>query len=404
MGLASWASTLDMGAGVAPSPAVPSVPTVSTEEAIANALAGLGGPVVQRFIYEWRDENYALNAPLFNVHPGGAVEVDVTRTIVWTSRFTIDLDLLPDGFSLTTSLVAISMEVLVQGEFVRFPLGLYNLDIPDERFQEGHNDVEVQASDMGIRLNGVTPGVYIIVLGANPIEEARTILTAQGLAHNLPDTPLVLPVGVSYGPGTTWRHIIDQLMKAINHYPVAPDGRGVLISSEQIDPAEELVDVVYDTDEEPRMIIPDFTHRIDRSQFKNVAVVVIDHPARTPSFHVRENNDGVSPVSTTNATSEFLQEIPGGLVIDTTVAGELAEFFVREQASRAEVAILRTFPDPRRSLRETYEVNVGGVAPHHDPNTTRAKWRQLGWRLVLDVGEPTVHRIGRARQISVVTP
>ena len=380
-------------------PDAPVIVPPPTDEEIADALSGRSGPVVQRFRYEWRDHDYVLLGDLSEaVEPGGSIDMDIDRAVAIIGKIEFRPDRLPSGFDVADDHVAISLDVFVNDRFVTFPIALVHMDLSRTVSRPAADGgtlkfVQVDFSDLSVHLQGTTAAPYVIAAGTNYMDAVRAIADIIHTAHNLPTTPDVLPVPMTFGPGTEWREIADTLTSSINYYPVWMNQRGVMTTRKRINPVLEVPVVTYDTTTEPRMILDEIEQEEDRTRFDNQAVVLIDHPARTPRWELRSNDDAASLISTV-AEGARLKEIDGPFVVNAARAGDIASWYLRDQAARSDLVELTTLLDPRRSVHGFYRITVGD-------QIESTLYQALSWRMDMTPGSSMRHTVGRTIDIKL---
>lgn len=368
---------------------------------VERALSGLRGPVVIGFQYNWRTSPYIPGGPLEAVRVGGSLTMDVMRTVSITGRFQIESALLPAGFdpSTSTAYIAVSANVLVDGVSQNFPLAVLRLDISEtETVENGVQRLEVNGSDLSIVLLSRTTTPQSYPAGTNYMTVIAGVLTGLGLdGSGLPAVAATLPIDLGFGPATPWRTIVDTLTDSVNHFPIWAQANGVFTTRARVDPNIAPLSVSYSTQSEPQLIVPSFRQRANRSQVKNRAVVLIDHPLRAAAYALRENNDPTVGISIPALGEAITEQIAGPYVLDTATAGAWADWFLRDQVARSNLATLRTAPDPRRGIRETYSVTVEGA-------DSLGVYTALGWTLPLSPGGVMEHTIGRTQPVTLTTP
>ena len=368
-----------------------------------DALSGRRGPVVERFRYEHRDRTNALVQGLPGVVlEGGEIDLDSDRPTVRTCSLTLNqvaIDALASPFDPASDHIAIFMEVLVDGTFQEFQLGLFRLDVVDHIDDSATALLAIKGADVAIHLlEDFITAPLTVATGTNYIAAIETQLDAVGLSHMLPAVAEVLPVDRTWKPGTARWDIVRELAFAINRFPPWAQADGIFITRERISPSDEAADVSYSTEQEPKLLRPPTVLQENRSRFPNRAVVLIDHPARAPLFELRVNNDPTSPISiaSTGKTTEA-QEFAGGIVVDTTVAGEIAAYELRDRTARALFREIVTVADPRRGAHEFYQLTITTIE-------SVTLWRAEKWTIPLTVGAPMNHRVGRAAPVTITEP
>lgn len=371
---------------------------VLTSDEIDAALGGRGGTVPRRWAYDWRDTQYNLLAAIRGaVQPGGSLKSTGDAEVPVTGDLTVIPRNLPFDLAAPDARhIAIVLEVLVKGQFIRLPQALMKLETGDQDvLEDGSGPSQVKLSDLSTVLQGKTSTPYTVDAGSVVTDKLTEILTALGLSSNIPSLPDITPAIISVGPGVKWRLICDRLTNVSNLYPVAPDGRGSFTTRLRlvpVDPSDQAYNVA-----EPTLLIPPLRLRPDRtSRFYNRAVNVFDHPDRTPGYVEAVNNDPTSNISIPSINEAITQKLPdGGYVIDDARAVQYATWFLRHQHALANSAEIRTVLDPRQGMHNQYTLNLPGIEDG-------TQWELLGWNVPLDSGGVMTHLIGRSVPVEII--
>ena len=382
----------------------------------------LGEPVITiYFVFEWRDHLFNFIADITPSVLSADIVLENDRQITRTAKFEIDPRLLPDGFNIDTERIAVNAFVVQGGRTTIYTIGLFALDVGVQSFSPSGNPLDfsldpippktqelwrVEGSDMGMHLQEskvATP--YTISAGVNYIDAIIALIntvefydftgTLTPLKYKFPDQSEVTPFDYTWGPKTSKLDIINEMLMAINWYPAWADEKGTIRSKPQLMPSDELVDVEYSTELEPRMIIPPFEISKLRGQFSNQIVVLIDDPRRPPEYSFRENYGAASAISVSNIEPS-LKEIDGSKMFSATIAKNLADYLLGEADAGATETTLTTDFDPRRKAHETYRITISGVE-----NGT--KWKVFGWSISMTTGAVMTHKIGRANPLEIRT-
>jgi hypothetical protein len=366
------------------------------DEDIELALAGGAGGVVVFFTFEQRNNAFGFIADLTPAVIRASLALDNNRAVVRLAQFEIDPSELPDGFDPNASNVAINGTLVVNGIPVLFTIGLFRLDQASEAlYPEDADTLFCDGADLTVLLQVArVDEPYTVIAGASIIAEVRTLCESEGLEHNFPadayiqgDGTQAMPITRTWGANTPKLTIANELLEAINWFPVYSTERGVQTSRRILNPEDETVAVTYSTVNEPRLVVPPFIRRRNRSHAPNRVTVKINDPLRTLEFATVEDDDPSSPNSTVNTPTAPI-EISSALIIDQAMALDIAERRVKEAATTAIVGQLQTDFDPRRKPHETYRLHIEG-----DEDSTR--WRVLSWNLSMENGAIMQHSIGR---------
>lgn len=368
-----------------------------TPEEVDAALGGRGGVVSRHWAFDWRDTQYRLLAPITGaVQPGGSLKSNGDVEVPTTGDITVIPRNLPFDLAAPDARhIAIVLEVLIGGQFVRIPQALMKLETGDQDvLEDGSGPSQIKLSDLSTYLQGKTATPLTIDAGTIVTDKITSLLTSLGLASNIPSLPDVTPAIISVGPGTKWRLIFDRLTNGSNLYPVNPDGRGQFttrLRNVPMDPSDQVYNLA-----EPSLLIPPLRQRPDRTaRFYNRAVNLFDHPDRQPGYVEAVNNDPTSNISIPAINEQITQKLTdGGYVLDETRAMQYATWFLRHQHALANSAEIRTVIDPRQALHNQYTLNMPGIEEG-------SRWELLGWNVPLDSGGVMTHLIGRTVAVEI---
>lgn len=370
-------------------------PSVDAEH-LAAVLAGGSGAVAFRFRYEQRNNAFGFVADLTAAVLRASIALDNDRAIIRTAEFALDPNELPADFDANHSNIAISALLEVDGVPIVFTLGLFRLDLADEVFSPVNDASWLAAgADLTILLQQARIHEPLTMPADQEILPAvRTLCDEEGLTHSFPDDPddHVIPISKTWPSGTSKLAIANDLLEAINWFPVYSTKRGIQTSRPILNPADEAVAVTYSTGTEPRMIVPNFRRRKNIGRFPNRVTISIVDPLRALEYGTVEDADPGSPNSTINSPLSAAEE-QKGLVIDRAMALRIADFRVRDAAASAIEGTLITDFDPRRTAHETYRL----VIEQHEQSTI---WRVRGWTLSMENGTTMQHTLGKVDPIT----
>ncbi len=344
-----------------------------TAAQIAAVLEGRAGAIAYRPRYIQRGHDYAYVGEITPAVVACTLRLDNDQPILRTAQFTMD----PNQATIDEDAdhISVELDLLVEGEWTTFPMGVFHLNVPTKELSDANEQWDVDAADLTIHLQEDGPGVpWSIAASANFITGLHAItdiLDSLGLTHAMPTTAETLATDMSWGPKVKWLQIVNELLFAINHYPIWSDAQGVFTSRVRTDPFIDTAAIDYNS---TKMLLAPFDFRKDETRFMNRAVVVIDDPLRAPSFALRENADSDSPVSTVSSGNTILEEFDGSLCPDTDAAAEIAVYELLEEATRAQLGALRTQPDPRRAAHEVYQLTIPDPNNPATPFTDGTQW------------------------------
>ncbi len=363
---------------------------------LAESLAGTTGPIVIRYRFEQRTQRNAFVAFMSeDVLTSGQVELDNDQAIPRTCALTLRTSALPSTFNPLTSLIAVFAEVLVDGTFERIQIGLFRLTNPRDQLGTSDEDtIQFRGSDVTYFLQkDRAEAPFEVAAGSNYITTVETILDGLSLNNNLPPFATTTPIAFVWEQGTPSLTIVNQLLKGINHFQIAPDGAGTFITAPRTPPRDVLPNVVYTTEEEPRFIVPEFDDAKTEATIPNIVLVSIQDPNRAAAFASAENADGSSPLSTI-VTETTYGEITMDRAADVATLLDIATYELLLASGVGENGILRTVTDPRRASNEVLRLTI-------ETDEVESLWRVRGWTMPLRTGVPMRHNLQRVQDFVV---
>ena len=369
---------------------------MATDAEIAAALSGSLGPVVMRYRFEQRTAVNVYQADITTAIEGCSIDLDNDRPISRTASMTIRASSLPAAFDPDNDHIAVFAELLVNGTYERFQLGLFLLDdVTEIPMPNGQLVWNANGSSLELAvLDKYTVTSFTVAAGERYIDAAIAVLLAAGLATNIAASTLTLPVPHTWPPQTPYGQIVNDLLFGANYFPVYADAMGIMSSRPRLTPSTEIPVVSYSTAAEPRMVRATFERRRTRALYPNRFTVTNHDPTRAPSSIVAVNDDPDSPVSTVVKGIVTSTDIDGSMVPNDATAIAIGSYETQKAATNALAGTLRTHPDPRRGNQEYYEVTI-------ESQEVATLWRVVNWALDCSPGAEMTHGIARASEVDV---
>lgn len=371
---------------------------LQAEQTIAEALSGVRGPVVTRHRFEWRTLGFDFVADITEAVDAmtGSVELDNNRAVVRTASLKIYPDSLPSNFDEDHDHIAIFQDLMIDGTWESFSLGLYRIDeYRDVSRPNARRHWEASLAGVSTHLfEYEIDQPYVLPAGSLYTDAAAALVEACGLANNIFPSTLTTPIPLAWPIGSSRGQIVNDLMEGINYFDVWSDAQGRICSRERVNPMLENIAVDYTTAEEPRMIRPDFYDTHTNARATNRCICSIKTAARAPSSIRATNDYPDSAVSTVAKGSISAEDITADRMASVQIMEDSAEYAVRDAAVKAHQGSLSTHPDPRREAHEFYLLTIEDVE-------IETRWRCESWRLDLRPGATMEHTIGHCEEFPV---
>jgi hypothetical protein len=372
---------------------------MATAQEIAAALAASSGASSIRFRFEQRSIANGLMADLTKAVTSATITMNNDRAINRAATFEIDATQLPATFTAPGSFIAVWMDVMISGSYEPIQIGLFRADRPKRTYTpEGGQTWSLEASDLAaVLMDSKITATYTVPATSNYIDAVRGLLNDVGLSHNFGNTVDLTPIAFSWPPRTPRYTIASNLLAGINWFSPWPDATGVFTSRERADPATLAADVIFYTEQEPRMVRVPYAVVEDYTRGPNRYTVATQDPARATVAATRENRYPPSPISTVTLGTELFDQATVDWIVSAATASNYADYMLRDAVARSRVATLQSWLDPRRGPHEIYQLFVSGVE-------FGSLWRADSWRFTCTTGAKMEHSIGQVQTITLVTP
>jgi hypothetical protein len=371
-------------------------------EVLARVLAGKrGGPRLRNRLY--LSNRSGEEVSLLGTVEDGAVTMSNFSDTAWDLSLTmLETDAL-DPFS---DYVKPVMDVLVEGRWERFDLGLYLLT----GFSRAHSEERTRwtlsgESPEAVLLDDGPTELYTVPAEAGILATVRRILLDRGIPIsmvNLPAadkstaTPLVFdPV---QDEGVSWYRICADLLAAGSWYALYADRHGRLTTSEIASLGDRPPAFDYGP-EADAMVVGEIGDDYDDERFANrVVAVSTDTSTDVPMVAVAENRDPNSPGSINNFGRVRQKRISVQNAVSQAVLDTLARSELEQSTARYRKLAVSTLPDPRREPRESGTLTArrrdGTVVVGED-------WSVTNWTLPLKKKpERMTHELARVERLT----
>ena len=385
-----------------------------TAQEIADALAGHGGGVRADYRYFHSTAGGSTLQEITDAVEGDAtITCDIDRAASRAIKLTLNKDRLPNFFDAQVALIHPVLRLLVpvatvaRTESIDFPLGVYSAVVTQEAYgADGSIVMQVSGGDALTHLvEGKTDAPYAVASGTEYFEAVQTIIDGLSLSlpTALPTLAATVPYDVVWPPGTTWSTITSDLLAGIVYRSLYCLADGTITTAPlRVDSAA----VVYGDSAGERMVMQDaIVRRGARAQAHNHVMAAIDSPLHPDfgSLATRRIADGplAAPargvVDVGGALNGSSQPLSTRCTRDASTLAALAEWHLRDEASRADQLTITTLLDPRREPHDTIQLHLDGI----EEDTA---WRSLSWSMALGDNPRMTHVLGSGAAIAVEEP
>lgn len=262
---------------------------------------------------------------------------DVHRTLKLTLRGDAPLILLSDLIQVRYLLP------MPDGGQAEFNLGVFTILPQGDRISPGVTWRQLQCADVGqLLIDGGFTTTFAAATGVGYVTAARSILSGLGgntpLTLDIPaptnanGTSKTLPAPLSWDAGSTRLGALNDLMNAINYFPVWMDGLTIR-SSAIPDWSTVTPNATFDTTSGASIWRVPAQRKPDLSNVYNQVLLKVEDPRRTAFAVSAQNNDPASPVSV-GRWHPKLATIQDSSVTDAATAQARAKTFLQQSAWR----------------------------------------------------------------------
>lgn len=234
---------------------------------------------------------------------GGTVSHNNYATIHSTCRL-----LIQDTLDFGSARVRLFLTLKGQDEEARFDLGTYVLSTPARNVGEYPQTFDVEGYGVLTFLNTPAGMTYQVPAGANVVDEVRTILDTYGAGtpHFIEESSATLASARVWplDEGTTWLHIVNDLLRSIGFRGLWEDWTGRFRSEPYSSPANRAVEWHYDADaattilHEDGQVEADYFDTPNRWVFvrQDPAAADISVPGSSDVYEVTNQSDGPTSI------------------------------------------------------------------------------------------------------------
>ncbi len=270
------------------------------------------------------------------------------------------------------------------GSVVESQVGQYAVLPPSEqRHRWPGTEATIDARDMTWKVDAYAfDRTFTVAAGTDVVDAVTNILAYAGLyRHRLVTGRARLTEPRSFTAGTPALDMVNELLSGIGWYRLWPDSTGVLTSRAYQDTADAEPAVTYRSGPGTELMTDTIVEKSPGAPAVNRIVVIKDtfsSSDATPIIAIRTNTNPASPTSTVTTGTLVSRTVRDSTLVDQAAADALADRLLREAGGRYRVLTLKTLPDPRRGMHETYGLNVSNRATRR---IATGNWRCRTWEL-----------------------
>ncbi|MGI5895196.1 MAG: hypothetical protein ACOX6P_11515 [Candidatus Merdivicinus sp.] len=357
-----------------------------TEKQVWDALhARIGIRSVRFRFYIIRNGVRAGSLPAESGSVRYSAEDEIQRTASFTFRGETALNWLADE-------IQPSMEILVNGKWAEFPLGVFVPSTPTRNIDGHQISYTVEAYDRTIyaKEDCITERAFYPA-GTDYLNVIQQLILSCGIPDvKVTATSAVLPTDREFEIGTSKLEIINTLLSEINYLTLSIDANGNAVLAPYIEPSAENVSYTYRADE-LSVLQSAASSTADFYNVPNIYIAVVSNPEQEAFRSVYINDNPASELSTVRRGRNIVSEL---YKPDAIASQEELDIYIRRIAfSRSQIyetASIHTALMPMHEGREVLEIRhpeISGI------------FEEIGWEMDLQAGGAMQHSVRRIVQI-----
>lgn len=327
---------------------------------------------------------------LCRVSATGSVSFDSTRAIMGTASLSIqeeNLNKLAEYYS--DMRIRPCFKLLTPTGWLAYPLGIFIMTSPKRSLRDNTVYWDVDCFDKGIilREDRLQDRLYIPA-GSNYISQVKNILLTAGIdKYIIENSGLTARYDLEFEIGTSKLDVINNLLYAINYYPIHFDNNGFAESSRYIEPMQRETQFSYMTDENS-LVLPDASQFNDFFNVPNVVIRYLDHPDGEPLRSVFVNDNPNSPVSTVRRGRRIVDVESVDDIADQGTLDEYTKRYAIEKSQVFDSVYLNTALMPMHGFKNCIFLRC-------DDLKIETKYMEYAWGMDLKAGGKMTHQLKR---------
>lgn len=302
--------------------------------------------------------------------------------------------------------VKVMVDIERGGKRYSWPLGLYRMKKPSGTITQSHTLRTLNGRSPEILLSeDMAAYGYSVNAGTGVLAAVRTILLNHAVPDqmiSLPPTDVALRNTITFDPsadqtGSNWLAICNALLNAGGFYALQTTADGRFTTEKMGSRHVMAPSVIYDEIQD-RFVVGEVTDNWDDTRFANRIVVRSQDVADTPPIvSVKENRNPLSQGSYDYLGRWVSKSVNMQTVASQADADTMAQAELEKASGYYRKLTLLTLPDPRRGLREIYELRLNDV---RGEELLGGRWAVTSWSLPLsDPPDAMSHEISRVEEV-----
>lgn len=352
-----------------------------------EVLKMLQGSRTIDFRYELLDNQERV---LKNLSASGSISFNSTSEIMRTGTFEIQEENLLELSKFYSDMrIKPYFKLLSPSGWIEYPLGVFIMSSPQRQPEDNTVYWSVDCYDKGIILkeDKLTDRLYIAA-GSNYVAEIKKNLISAGIdKFIIENSMLVLPTDKEFEIGTSKLEVINELLYAINYYPIHFDYQGFAVSSRYIEPMQREPEFSYVSDDKS-VILSGGSQSNDMYGVPNVIVRYVDNPDAEPLRSEYRNDNPESIVSTVRRGRKIVDIESVEDIADQDTLDAYTKRIAIEKSQMNDTVSMKTALMPMHGYRNC-------VFVRNDELGVETKYIEYAWSMELQVGGKMEHELKR---------
>lgn len=273
--------------------------------------------------------------------------------------------------------------------WVNYPLGVFIMTSPSRK--ESNNTVywDVDCYDKGIILKeDKLQDRLFIAAGSNYVSQVKNILLSAGIdRYVIESTTLVTGMDLEFEIGTSKLEVINDLLYAINFYPIHFNSNGFAETGRYVEPMQRETEFGYMTGDES-VILPETTQKSDLFNVPNVVIRYINNPDAEFLRSIYVNDNPNSSVSTVRRGRRIVDVESVEDMADQNTLDAYTKRVAIEKSQAYDSVHMSTAIMPMHGFRNCIFIR-------EDKLNIQTKYIEYAWSMDLEPGGSMAHELKR---------
>lgn len=332
---------------------------------------------------------------LDQVEATGSISFDSTGEIMGTASFRIKEGKLKEyaKFYADMRIRPVMIQIDNHKNKQEYPLGVYIMMSPVKSGEDNTVIWNVDCYDKSIILkeDKLQDRIYL-PSGSNYVAEVKKLLLSAGMdKYSIENSEALLSSDVEFEIGRSKLEVINELLYAINYYPIHFNENGFAVSSRYIEPMQRETEIEYITDHKS-IILEGVQQSNDLYNIPNIIIRYVDNPDSDPlrSIYINDNPDSI--ISTVRR---------GRNIVDVDTVDDIADQDTLDAYTKR-IAIEKSQACDSVNLRTGITVGHGFrncIFVRDDELDIATKYIEYSWSMDLAVGGIMTHQLKRVVQL-----